>query len=503
MGITAIGHQKAILSKIHELSDKSQSSATKLDASVSEIGLSSDDDGGSSSSMSGANRLELAVVTGDAARRGLLLKRKYPLERVQALVEDLLGFPIEINVKGNRIETQSQWLDVLSRHVSVDPMEINVTRQDPNKIRKEETTLLHGLTDACFIIDTSGLVLFQNLAAAELLGYSDSEVVGQNVRMLTPPEVRSKHDSYLKRFLETGNARIIGSGRQVQAIHKNGTEISCWLSVTEQKKASGRHTFMGTLHEIKTRDLRNGLSSQSRFAILDTLADAAMVINSQGAIQFLNVRMEKLLGYAKDVLGKNVSSIMPEPYSSNHDQYLRNFFKSGQPKIIGRGGRIVVAKHANGSVIPVHLEVDECILEGQRYFVGVMLPKDMAKMKRATLLEKTRNVVDQLAVAACVINSKGIIQAFNRPAVQVFGYGDHEVIGKNVSMLMMESDAKHHDRYISRHLETGENRIIGKFRNVAGVTKQGRSVELTLSISKSVDPDDPSNILFIGTLTAR
>lgn len=84
--------------------------------------------------------------------------------------------------------------------------------------------------------------------------------------------------------------------------------------------------------------------------------------------------------------------------------------------------RVVVTKHANGSVAPVHLEIDECILEGQRYFVGLMQPKDATKKKKQTLLEKTRGVVDQLAVPSIVINTKGIVQAFNGPATTLFGY---------------------------------------------------------------------------------
>ncbi len=108
--------------------------------------------------------------------------------------------------------------------------------------------------DACFVIDKEGTILFCNLAAEELLGYAFADLQGQNVKMLTPPDVRVKHDAFLRRYLESGNAKVIGSGRHVQAVHRNGSEISCWLSVTEQRKASGRHTFMGALHEIKSRD---------------------------------------------------------------------------------------------------------------------------------------------------------------------------------------------------------------------------------------------------------
>lgn len=138
------------------------------------------------------------------------------------------------------------------------------------------------------------------------------------------------------------------------------------------KKIPNRHTFMGTLHEIKSRETS---AQATKFAVLDGVGEggrlsfvflsvcclkidaAVMVINSMGVIQFMNLRLEKLLGYTKEILGRNVSFIMPEPYASSHDSYVRSYLKAGTPKVIGRGGRVVVAKHANGSVVPIHLEV--------------------------------------------------------------------------------------------------------------------------------------------------
>lgn len=68
--------------------------------------------------------------------------------------------------------------------------------------------MLHGLTDAVFVIDTVGTILFCNIAAEELLGYSLADLQGQNVKMLTPPDIRVKHDGFLRRYLETGNAKV-------------------------------------------------------------------------------------------------------------------------------------------------------------------------------------------------------------------------------------------------------------------------------------------------------
>jgi len=506
IGVSALGHQKSILAKVAAIQASSapaQPGAVAQQKAPTESDLSSlDGDGsesGSSSATTAANRLEISATMGNAAR-SIVVKRSYKLDRVLAKMEDSYQFPCEIFHNGKLVDDAIQWADIVSQHYSADPLELEVKREDPNKIHKEEKAMLHGLTDACFIIDIKGQILFYNLAAEDILGYDTDQLIGQNIRDITPPEVKAKHDQFLRRYLETGNAKVIGSGRHVQVIHKQGHEVSCWLSVTEQKKASGRHTFMGTLHEIKSRE--TSIQSE-KFAVLDGVQEAILVINSTGVMQFMNGRMEKLLGYNKDVIGRNVSFIMPEPYSSAHDSYLRNYLKSGTPKIIGKGGRIVTPKHANGSVLPVHLEVDEVILENQRYFVGSMVAKDARRAKKVGFLEKTRNVVEMLAVPAIVISSKGIVQAFNAQAAEVWGHPATDVVGQNVKMLMNDSDAARHDDILKHHMATGEAKIIGKFRHVQAKHKNGKLFDVKLSVAKSVDPDDMNNVLFTGTAVVK
>ena len=508
IGISAVGHQKSILAKIKDLSIDKIEEPTSLDQRTPRSDRSgfseyTDDDSQSqsqsSSAVSSVNCMELICQTGDS-RRQLTVKRRYGLERILSILEESFQMPMEILVNGKVLDDPQLWADVVSKHSLTEPLEIEVTRQDKNKIFREEKAMLHGLTDGCIIIDTVGKVLFSNYALEELLGYQPDDLIGRNISEITPPDVRAKHDMYLRRYLESGNAKVIGKGRQVIALHKDGKEVSCWLSVSEQQKYSGRHTFMGTVHEIKSRDLE---ATKEKFVVLDAIEEAAIVIDTNGIVQFQNEKMERLLGYSAEIVGRNIKEIMPEPYASHHDSYVRNYLKSGKQKVIGLGGRIVVAKDHSGSVIPVQLEVDECILEGHRYFVGVMCRKDTNRKKKATLMEKTRQVVDQLAVAGVVIDKKGIIVAFNRAASVMFGYEQKEVLNENVKVLMNDADAKMHDKYLKNHLQTGEQKVVGKMREVTAKHKNGNLFPVKLSLSKSVDQDDDHNILFTATLMLK
>ncbi len=130
----------------------------------------------------------------------------------------------------------------------------------------------------------------------------------------------------------------------------------------------------------------------------------------------------------------------------------------------------------------------------------------IARVLSVTLLERTRNVVDQLAVAAIVINPQGIVLAFNPAAATLFGYDAAEVVSRDVQMLMTDADARNHDGYLARHMSTGENRIIGKLRHITARKKNGQTVEANLSVSKSVDPVSPCArvpSIWLGALTVR
>jgi two-component system, LuxR family, sensor kinase FixL len=115
-------------------------------------------------------------------------------------------------------------------------------------------------------------------------------------------------------------------------------------------------------------------------AILDTAVDAIATIDTQGRIESFNRAAERMFGYAAaDVIGRNVRMLMPEPYSSRHDGYLRNYYRTGKPKIIGIG-REVVGLRKDGSTFPLDLAVSEVRLGRRRTFAGII--RDVTERKR-------------------------------------------------------------------------------------------------------------------------
>ncbi len=112
--------------------------------------------------------------------------------------------------------------------------------------------IVETAVDAIITIDEAGTILSFNRAASEMFGYAAEEVVGENVKLLTPSAHREKHDQYLSNYMETGERKIIGSARQENGRHKDGSEFPIILGVSEVLLKHGR-MFTGIITDISAQ----------------------------------------------------------------------------------------------------------------------------------------------------------------------------------------------------------------------------------------------------------
>src|SRR5512132_288900 len=106
--------------------------------------------------------------------------------------------------------------------------------------------------DGIITIDEQGLIEAFNPAAERLFGYRAAEVLGRNVGTLMPEPYQSEHDRYLKTYLTTGRASIIGIGREVRGLRKDGSTFPMELAVGESR-SGGRPLFAGIVRDISER----------------------------------------------------------------------------------------------------------------------------------------------------------------------------------------------------------------------------------------------------------
>jgi two-component system sensor kinase FixL len=141
--------------------------------------------------------------------------------------------------------------------------------------------ILATVPDAMVVIDEKGIIQSFSATAARLFGYAAEEVQGQNVSMLMPAPYRQDHDSYLARYLTTGEQRIIGTGRIVVGQRKDGSTFPMELSVGEVL-LQGKRQFTGFVrdlterqqHERRLHELQAELLHISRLSTMGEMASA-------------------------------------------------------------------------------------------------------------------------------------------------------------------------------------------------------------------------------------
>jgi PAS domain S-box-containing protein len=112
--------------------------------------------------------------------------------------------------------------------------------------------IVETVVDGIITIDAEGIIQSLNPAAERIFGYSASEALGQNVKILMPEPYRGEHDSYIRNYHETGDAKIIGSGREVEGCRKDGSVFPVDLAVSEMHM-DGRRMFTGIARDITDR----------------------------------------------------------------------------------------------------------------------------------------------------------------------------------------------------------------------------------------------------------
>lgn len=127
-----------------------------------------------------------------------------------------------------------------------------------------------------------------------------------------------------------------------------------------------------TLWDRQRREQLLRTSEERTLAIVDNIVDGVIVADAKGIIAEFNKSAEGIFGYSADeVLGKNITMLMPESYSNRHNQYIDNYIETNDPKIIGTG-RELEGLRKDGTVFPMRIAVGELHLGAEKAFAGIV-----------------------------------------------------------------------------------------------------------------------------------
>jgi PAS domain S-box-containing protein len=245
--------------------------------------------------------------------------------------------------------------------------------------------VLQHMNDGFVVLDQQWRFVYANDRAVALSGQAREQLLGKVLWDLYPQQPGSPGYAALHRAMDQ---------RTPQHIEELVPGTSTWVAVHAYPSPEGLILYAADITEHKRAGAAAIDLQYRNRAILEAALDGIITIDQRGTIESYNPAAQRLFGYGPDeLLGKNVRMLMPDPYQSEHDEYLSSYLRTGQRKIIGIG-REVVGLRKDGSIFPMDLSVSELQIGGRRIFMGLVhdiSERKEAEQQRERLLARERS----------------------------------------------------------------------------------------------------------------
>ena len=319
-------------------------------------------------------------------------------------------------------------------------------------------TTLDSIGDAVMATDTDGRVTLMNRVAESLTGWSSGDAVGQslekafNIIIETTGKVA---ESPVARVLLGGTAR--GSRNRTILMAKDGTKRSIDENTAPIRSEDGNLigavlVFQDITERKRAEDEIRDRAARLR-AIVDTAVDGIITFDSRGLVDSFNPAAERMFGYgSEEVVGQNVSMLVPAAYQEEQDGHLSSCLVTGLSKIIGIGHE-VVGRRKDGSTCPLELAVSEMSIGDRRMFTGIV--RDISDRKLAEVALKLvearyNSLVASTGVIVWEMDLDGVLVSLSLAFETITGWSRSDWIGRRFDDLIHpedhESARRWHDR---------------------------------------------------------
>jgi len=310
----------------------------------------------------------------------------------------------EVNFANGRCEQakSSKTRDGGTAIVWTDVTALKNMTSDLARREKYLRAIMDTVLDAIITINDKGIVDTFNPAAEHIFGYTAKEVIGKNVKKLMPAPYRKEHDAYLSRYQDTGEARIIGIGREVTGRRKDGSTFPMDLAVSENEHV-GEKMYIGVVRDIterKTAEDALRKSAQEVRAILDNLQDTFFRTDASGVITVCSPSAEKLSGYSHDeLIGRNIVSL----YADKSEQ--RKIYE----QLVEKAGSVaeyeIIIRHKSGRDVWLFLNTRLIFDERGRIAGSEAMARDITERKVA---EQELKLSEERLALAMKASNEGI-----------------------------------------------------------------------------------------------
>jgi PAS domain S-box-containing protein len=301
--------------------------------------------------------------------------------------------------------------------------------------------LVEKLQEGVLLEDSKGIISFVNPRTAELLGYTEDELLGKHWSYIVPKEfVDQVKVETIKR--RTG----VGSTYEASLLTKDEKQIPVIITATPIFSTIGEFTGVLTVFtditELKQGEKKLRESVNNYSTILETIEEGYYEVDLTGSFTFFNDSICNFLGYSKyELVGMNYRHYMDEETAKIVYQTYNTVYRTGEPTKIFDFG--VIRKNGSwrvseASVSPIHNSEGEIV--GFRGIVRDVT--DRIEMEKALGEERVKYqmLIDQLEEGLTVEDTEGFITYANPKALETLGYTEEELLGKHWSFIVPEND---------------------------------------------------------------
>jgi two-component system, LuxR family, sensor kinase FixL len=299
--------------------------------------------------------------------------------------------------------------------------------------------LLDATPDAVILINGHGIIESFNLGAERVFGYRADEIIGLNVSLLMPAAFRAGHDGYIKRYQRTGEARFMLQPREVEACRKDGSTFPAEVSVG-QVDSETRGSFIGIVRDISER-----VAAEARLHQVEANLLTAQSLAHVGSFEV--DWPDAKASYWSDEFFR-IAGLDPDHPPLGPVDFVRRF---AHPQDLGRvearlaedarkisgGGELeyrIVRPDGTIRYIQMIYQIAENPLRGGLGLQGTILDQTFRRHAEEALRverDRAQRYLDLVNVMIVAMDRSGRITLVNRKACELFGYPEHELLGKD------------------------------------------------------------------------
>jgi PAS domain S-box-containing protein len=389
--------------------------------------------------------------------------------------------------------------------------------QEAMRISEERLrAIMSTALDAIVTINANGKIVEFNPAAERLFGYSNVDVIGQDIaEKIIPPDLREQHRTGMARYVSSGSNNILHQRIELPAVKSNGVNIDTEIvitpilaggetlftaflrDITERKQMlksmdeafqsmEGANMQLSTeIAERKQAEEALAVSERQYRFILENSAEGFWLFSAKNLkILEVNNALCKMLDFQpEDILGKTPFDFVSQEHKSAMNELVNSIATTSNrvfdTTFVNRSGGDLHATVHCTTVTNAKGEADTAFA-----FITDVTKRREVEISLRESEERFRSVTSSISDAIVAVDDNGNIIFWNLGAQSIFGYKESEVLGQSVSILIPEQYRNAHNHGFNRVKETGETKLIGKNVELSGLMKNGDEFPMEMAINR-------------------